>query len=99
MLIERCRHGFCRIAAGKSHANRRRNFRFAYAQPLVQPGNKLPHDASRHLSLTSGAFNAQLIQHPLLVRNYRLETLRVGSGYWSLHVRRDLPAPGPLRSS
>ena len=45
-----------------------------------------------------GEFNRRLIRDPRLARSYRIETLRLGDDYWSLHVRRDLPSPAPSRA-
>ena len=60
---------------------------FNLAAPQPVPEEELPR-------LVWGAFNRELIRHPDLARNYRLEHVRVGEFWWSVHVRRDLPTLG-----
>lgn len=57
---------------------------------LAAPG-RLPEAVLPQL--VWGQFNRTLIGRPELAEDYRLEDLVVGDHWWSLHVRRDVPAP------
>jgi hypothetical protein len=41
-----------------------------------------------------GRFNAELMEDPRVEENYRYETLLLSSGYWGIHVRKDMPSLG-----